>query len=90
MSVKVSDIDDKHFAALGAFFKPLGTSEMKPDKTGFVQNRIFLLIINKICASTTKTNFSLFYSSNFLFLRIAHSSFTFFKLSGKMFIVVLH
>ena len=57
MSVKVSDIDDKHFAALGAFFKPLSTSEMKPDKTGFVQNRILLLVINKICASTTKTNY---------------------------------
>ena len=58
MLVKVSVIDDT-FCSFGSFPQTF-TSEMKPDKTGFVQNRIFLLIINEICVSTTITHFHSF------------------------------
>ena len=56
MSVKVSDIDYKNILQLQELSQTF-TSEVKPDKTGFVQNRIFLLIINKICSSITIPHF---------------------------------
>ena len=42
------------FCSFGSFLQAF-TSEVKPDRTctGFAHNRIFLLIINEICASTT-------------------------------------
>ena len=56
MPVKVSDIEYKNILQLQELSQAF-TSKVKPDKTGFVQNRIFLLIINKICASITTPHF---------------------------------
>ena len=67
MSVKLSDIDDKSVCSFGSFFQAF-ESEVKLDKIGFAQNGIFLLIINKICASTTTPHFLFFTAATFCLL----------------------